>query len=110
MRRLEKRSMTSARAAIEQISSGQMGQPAACMIESNTALSVGRRRPCRKKARIMACRRRASNHGRVGRDIPDDGAVSSPQGAAFNEVENFVDKRVCQRLPRLVSLGTDPPA
>ncbi|HEY2560356.1 MAG TPA: hypothetical protein VGI48_11655 [Caldimonas sp.] len=40
--------MTSARAAIEQMSSGQIGQPAACMIESNMALSVERRRPCRR--------------------------------------------------------------
>jgi hypothetical protein len=36
--------MISARAAIEQMSSGQIGQPAACMIESNMALSVERRR------------------------------------------------------------------
>ena len=40
--------MTNARAAIEQMSSGQMGQPAACMIESNMALSVERRRSCRR--------------------------------------------------------------
>ena len=36
--------MINARAAIEQMSSGQIGQPAACMIESNMALSVERRR------------------------------------------------------------------
>jgi hypothetical protein len=39
--------MINARAAIEQMSSGQIGQPAACMIESNMALSVERRRPRR---------------------------------------------------------------
>jgi hypothetical protein len=39
--------MINARAAIEQMSSGQIGQPAACMIESNMALSVERRRPGR---------------------------------------------------------------
>jgi hypothetical protein len=80
------------------------------MIESNTALSVERRRPCRKKARIMACCRRAPNQGRVGRDIPDDGAVSSPQGPALGEVENFVDKGACQRLSRLVSAAAGSPA
>ena len=32
--------MISANAAIEQMRSGQIGQPAACMIESNMALSV----------------------------------------------------------------------
>jgi hypothetical protein len=47
MRKLENRSMINARAAIEQMSSGQIGQPAACMIESNMALSVERRRPRR---------------------------------------------------------------
>jgi len=36
--------MINARAAIEQMSSGQIGHPAACMIESNMALSVERRR------------------------------------------------------------------
>ena len=41
-RRLVKRSMTSARAATEQISSGKIGQPAACSIENNMALSCDR--------------------------------------------------------------------
>ena len=39
MRRLDKRSNTSASAAIEHRSRGQMGQPAACMIENNRGLS-----------------------------------------------------------------------
>ena len=38
--RLEKRSMTSASATIEQASKGQMGQPAACMIENNAHLQT----------------------------------------------------------------------
>ena len=33
--------MTTVNAAIEQISSGQIGHPAACIIESNRALSCG---------------------------------------------------------------------
>jgi hypothetical protein len=38
--------MIKASAAIEQIKSGQIGHPAACIIESNRALSCGRfRRP-----------------------------------------------------------------
>ena len=39
--RLEKRSMISATAMMEQASSGQIGQPAACMIESNACLQTG---------------------------------------------------------------------
>src|SRR5688572_24635994 len=42
-RRLENRSMISAIAAMEQRSSGQIGQPAACMIENNPDLSAGER-------------------------------------------------------------------
>jgi len=80
------------------------------MIESNTALSVVRRRPGRKKARIMACRRRAPNRARAGRDIPDAGAVSAPQRASSREVENFVDKGARGGLLRLVRGGSDPVA
>jgi hypothetical protein len=36
------RSMITASAAMEQMSSGQIGQPAACIIENNMALSCGR--------------------------------------------------------------------
>ena len=39
--RLENRSMTSASAMMEHASSGQMGQPAACMIENNARLQTG---------------------------------------------------------------------
>ena len=39
-RRLDKRSSTSASAAIEHRSSGQIGHPAACMIENNRGLSI----------------------------------------------------------------------
>ena len=38
-RKLVKRSMTSARAATEHSNNGQIGQPAACMIENNPCLS-----------------------------------------------------------------------
>jgi hypothetical protein len=61
------------------------------MIESNPALSVERRRPCRKKARIMACGRRASKRARVARDIPDDDELSALQNNGSSRVENFVD-------------------
>src|ERR1043165_8765262 len=40
VRRLLRRSMTSAIAAMEHRSKGQIGQPAACMIENNPVLSV----------------------------------------------------------------------
>jgi hypothetical protein len=40
VRKLDKRSMTSASAAMEQTRSGQIGQPAACMIENNPVLST----------------------------------------------------------------------
>jgi hypothetical protein len=36
MRRLKNRSITTAKANTEHASSGQMGQPAACMIENKT--------------------------------------------------------------------------
>ena len=39
-RRLESRSITSANAAMEHKSKGQMGHPAACMIENNQGLST----------------------------------------------------------------------
>jgi len=70
-RRLENRSMISARAAIEQMSSGQIGQPAACMIESNMALSVSEGGWAAPVASIMACRREPPKQRRVARDFPD---------------------------------------
>jgi hypothetical protein len=41
VRKFISRSITTVSAAIEQISSGQIGHPAACIIESNQALSCG---------------------------------------------------------------------
>ncbi|WP_426146293.1 hypothetical protein [Polaromonas sp. DSR2-3-2] len=38
--KLENRSMTSASATMEHASKGQMGQPAACMIENNAHLQT----------------------------------------------------------------------
>ena len=42
LRRLNKRSMTRAKATTEQASSGHIGQPAACMIDSNAKLQLNR--------------------------------------------------------------------
>ena len=39
-RKLRNRSMTKASATMEQINKGQIGQPAACMIENNAILRV----------------------------------------------------------------------
>jgi hypothetical protein len=40
LRKLNKRSITSAKATTEQASKGHIGQPAACMIDSNAKLQV----------------------------------------------------------------------
>src|SRR5512134_3981649 len=54
-RRLTKRSITSARATTEQINSGQIGQPAACMIENKRELGLWmKQRVAARRRAIMA--------------------------------------------------------
>jgi hypothetical protein len=102
--------MINARAAIEQMSSGQIGQPAACMIESNMALSVERRRlgPHRSLELWRAVgglrnsvtpRVTFRTSGRCSNDLPRVG----PQ------VDNFVDKLPRQGLGAVKS-GLGRPA
>ena len=60
LRRLTSRSMTRARATTEQRISGQIGQPAACMIENKRVLSWrldGARRCMARKAALQLYRR-----------------------------------------------------
>jgi hypothetical protein len=94
--------MINARAAIEQMRSGQIGQPAACMIESNMALSVdgvtsrtgrvnygvglSRREPCLMQ-RSASCER-----------LPLRVREPSP-----GEVENFVDNSLAP--DRAINVG-----
>ena len=82
--------MISARAAIEQMSSGQMGQPAACMIESNMALSVERRRRVAPVGVNYGVRLGASP---ASRTVTTGRRVTAPLSLANRPraVENFVD-------------------
>jgi hypothetical protein len=85
--------MTNARAAIEQMSSGQIGQPAACMIESNMALSVERRRlgPQRSLQLWRAVSGLRNGDGpRV--TFRTSGVLATTFRASSPWVDNFVDK------------------
>ena len=97
--------MINARAAIEQMSSGQIGQPAACMIESNLALSVERRRLGRTGRFDYGVRSAALRNGvEPARDFPDIGRrCDDLSGVDSTAVDNFVDKP-----PRQAPAASDP--
>jgi hypothetical protein len=85
--------MTTVRAAIEQISNGQIGHPAACIIESNQALSCGK--PCDRRefrcARIMAWRWGSIRPRRCGRRAAIRSSAEGLEQPSTRTVDNFVD-------------------
>src|SRR5450755_585390 len=91
--------MISASAAMEQISSGQIGQPAACSIESNMALSCDRLgRPSWPPAARGLWRDAWVASGDVVRlRIADANRVDRTLSSSTGSVDNFVDNRQANR-------------